>query len=52
MYKKTHGSGYTVFIHSCGDITNIIDDLIEIGINVFNSFQPEVIDVIDETLNH
>ncbi len=45
MYKKTHDSGYAVFIHSCGDITKVLEDLIEIGLDVFNPFQPEVIDV-------
>jgi len=45
MYKKTHDSGYAVFIHSCGDITKVLDDLIEIGLDVFNPFQPEVIDI-------
>jgi len=45
MYKKTHDSGYAVFIHSCGDITKVLKDLIEIGLDVFNPFQPEVIDV-------
>ena len=45
MYKKTHDSGYAVFIHSCGDITKVLKDLSEIGLDVFNPFQPEVIDV-------
>jgi uroporphyrinogen decarboxylase len=34
-----------VFIHSCGNVTEILPDLIEIGVDVFNPFQPEVIDV-------
>lgn len=45
MYKKTHESGYDVFIHSCGNITEVIDDLIDIELNVFNPFQPEVMDI-------
>lgn len=48
MYKKAHDYGYDVFIHSCGDISEIINDLIEIGLNVFNPFQPEVMNI--ETL--
>ncbi len=37
--------GYDVFIHSCGDISLLLDELIEIGVNVFNPFQPEVMEV-------
>ena len=44
-YKQAHRQGYDVFIHSCGDISVILDDLIEIGVNVFNPFQPEVMDI-------
>jgi uroporphyrinogen decarboxylase len=34
-----------VFIHSCGDVDDLFDDLIGIGLNCFNPFQPEVMDV-------
>ncbi len=34
-----------MFIHSCGDVDELFDDLIEIGVNCFNPFQPEVMDV-------
>ncbi|MFH1074187.1 MAG: uroporphyrinogen decarboxylase family protein, partial [Candidatus Firestonebacteria bacterium] len=45
MYKKVHDSGKKVFIHSCGDVEEIFPDLIEIGVDVFNPFQPEAFDV-------
>ncbi len=45
MYDKAHSQGRDVFIHSCGNITEILDDLSQIGVNVFNPFQPEVIDI-------
>ncbi len=45
MYDRTHELGWDVFIHSCGNISAILDDLVEIGLNVFNPFQPEVIDI-------
>ncbi len=32
-------------IHSCGDVDELFDDLIEAGLNCFNPFQPEVMDV-------
>ena len=45
MYKKTRDAGLKVFIHSCGDVEEIFPDLIEIGVDVFNPFQPEAFDV-------
>jgi uroporphyrinogen decarboxylase len=45
LYDQAHQQGYDVFIHSCGNNSLILDDLIEIGVNVFNPFQPEVINV-------
>lgn len=45
MYAKCREAGKFVSIHSCGDIQAILPDLIDIGVNVFNPFQPEVIDV-------
>lgn len=45
MYGQAHRQGYEVFIHSCGQITPVLDDLIDVGLNVFNPFQPEVMDV-------
>ena len=47
MYSQAHAQGYDVFIHSCGNIAPVLDDLIEIGLNVFNPFQPEVMDLHD-----
>lgn len=45
MYDAVHAAGKYVFIHSCGNVTEIFPDLIEIGLNCFNPFQPEVMDV-------
>jgi uroporphyrinogen decarboxylase len=45
MFDRAHARGYDVFIHSCGNVSLILDELLEIGLNVFNPFQPEVIDV-------
>jgi uroporphyrinogen decarboxylase len=38
-------AGKYVFIHSCGDVDELFDDLIAIGVNCFNPFQPEVMDI-------
>ncbi len=45
MYAAVHKAGKYVFIHSCGDVDELFDDLIAIGLNCFNPFQPEVMDV-------
>ena len=45
MYAAVRDAGKYVFIHSCGDVDELFDDLIAIGLNCFNPFQPEVMDV-------
>jgi len=45
MYAVVHAAGKYVFIHSCGDVDELFDDLFGIGLNCFNPFQPEVMDV-------
>ncbi len=44
MYGAVRTRGRYVLIHSCGDVDEIFDDLIDAGINCFNPFQPEVMD--------
>lgn len=45
MYGRVREAGKYVMIHSCGDVDELFDDLIEAGLNCFNPFQPEVMDV-------
>jgi uroporphyrinogen decarboxylase len=45
MYAVVRAAGKYVFIHSCGDVDELFDDLIAIGVNCFNPFQPEVMDI-------
>ncbi|MEN8227588.1 MAG: uroporphyrinogen decarboxylase family protein [Bacteroidota bacterium] len=45
MYQAVQDEGKFVMIHACGDVDELFDDLIEIGLNCFNPFQPEVMDV-------
>ena len=47
MYEAVRSGGKTVSIHSCGDVYEVFPDLIEIGLEMFNPFQPEVIDVYE-----
>ncbi len=45
MYRAVREAGRYVMIHSCGDVDELFDDLVEMGVNCFNPFQPEVMDV-------
>ena len=47
MYSVVRGAGKYVMLHSCGKVDELFDDLIEIGLNCFNPFQPEVMDVFE-----
>ena len=47
MYAVVRDAGKYVMIHSCGKVDELFDDLIGIGLNCFNPFQPEVMDVFD-----
>jgi uroporphyrinogen decarboxylase len=49
MYKRVRDAGKYVMIHSCGDVDELFPLLIEAGLNSFNPFQPEVMD-LDEIL--
>jgi uroporphyrinogen decarboxylase len=44
MYGAVKAAGKSVFIHSCGRVQELFPDLIELGLDVFNPFQPEVMD--------
>lgn len=45
MYGRVRDAGKFVMIHSCGDVDELFDDLVEAGLNCFNPFQPEVMDI-------
>ena len=45
MYKKAKDAGRYVSQHSCGDIHEIFDDVIEAGLNIYQTFQPEIYDM-------
>ncbi len=47
MFDRAHKAGKYVMIHSCGDVDELFDDLVSIGLNCFNPFQPEVMDVFE-----
>ncbi|MCF7838595.1 MAG: hypothetical protein K9N49_08185, partial [Candidatus Marinimicrobia bacterium] len=41
VYRAAREAGLLTFLHSCGDITAILDDLIEIGLDVIQMDQQE-----------
>ena len=42
MYGKVRAAGKYVAQHSCGDIRALFDDLYEMGLNIYQTFQPEI----------
>jgi uroporphyrinogen decarboxylase len=47
MFAPVRAAGKHVSMHSCGKVAELFDDLVEIGLQMFNPFQPEVMDVFD-----
>lgn len=45
LYKKVKDKGLFVLQHSCGDCSEIMGDLVEIGLDCYQTFQPEVYDI-------
>ncbi|MBI2438534.1 MAG: hypothetical protein HYV36_06960 [Lentisphaerae bacterium] len=44
MYQAVKAQGKFVCIHSCGKVQELFPALIEAGLDIFNPFQPEVMD--------
>ncbi len=47
MFEPVRRAGRYLSLHSCGHVQELFDDLVEIGLNLFNPFQPEVMDVFE-----
>jgi len=45
MYQVVKQAGKFVMIHSCGDVDELFEDLVDLGLDCFNPFQPEVMDI-------
>jgi uroporphyrinogen decarboxylase len=46
MYQRIKSKGRVVIQHCCGNILELYPDLIEIGLDVHNTFQPEIYDIV------
>ena len=42
MYSRVAGAGRFIAQHSCGDIREIMDDLHKLGLNMYQTYQPEI----------
>lgn len=42
MFERVKASGKIVALHSCGNITDVLGDLIDIGLDIYQTFQPEL----------
>jgi uroporphyrinogen decarboxylase len=45
MYDRVKARGMRVAQHSCGDVSEVFPDLVELGLDIYNTFQPEVYDI-------
>lgn len=45
LFERVKSHGKYVFLHSCGKVDELFPDLIESGLDVFNPFQPEAMDI-------
>lgn len=47
MYDHAKKYGKYVAQHSCGDCREVFPDLVELGLDIYNTFQPEVYDIVE-----
>jgi uroporphyrinogen decarboxylase len=47
LASEVKAAGKVAMHHSCGKVQSLFPDMIEIGIDVFNPFQPDVMDVYE-----
>ncbi len=52
MYAKVKEHGLIVSQHSCGDIHEVFGDLIDIGLDIYNTFQPEIYNMAEFKRNY
>jgi uroporphyrinogen-III decarboxylase len=45
IFDAVHAAGWQVWMHSCGKVNEIIDSLIDIGVDVLNLQQPRALGI-------
>ena len=51
VIQEAHGLDIDVIFHSCGHVTEIIGDLIDLGVDVLDPLQPEAMDLSEVARN-
>ena len=47
IFAKARAAGRTTFLHSCGNVSEVVPDLIELGLDILHPIQPEAMDIIE-----
>ena len=47
IFERIRQGGKYAYIHSCGHVTQIIPDLVDVGINMLQPIQPEAMDIFE-----
>ncbi len=47
IFERVRAKGMVVMVHTCGDVTEIVPDLIDIGVQILNPLQPEAMDMLE-----
>jgi uroporphyrinogen decarboxylase len=47
LYERVKSKGRYTLQHCCGDVRDIFPDLIDIGLDCFQTFQPEIYDIAE-----
>ena len=47
IFERIKTSGKTICLHSCGDLRGIFPEIIDMGVDVYNTLQPEIYDLAE-----
>lgn len=47
IFAVAKEAGLDIFFHSCGNVSTVLEDIKALGVQVFNPFQPEVMDIAE-----
>jgi uroporphyrinogen decarboxylase len=45
IFDRIKSSGKTICLHSCGDLRDVFPDIIDMGVDIYNTLQPEIYDL-------
>ena len=47
IFGRAKAAGRTVFLHSCGNVREIVPDLVDLGLDILHPIQPEAMDIAE-----